>query len=103
MKMGGTLAMPKWPSRGWPKSTNRLHGWRQIVTKLTEISTGTGTSVACHRIHALKPLPIHKVTEPPNFLDSSIDAGTVRNCKTLTMGSIPIVASENERFTEKFQ
>jgi hypothetical protein len=31
------------------------------------------------------------------------EAAGVRNCKTLTMGSIPIVASESKRFTEKFR
>jgi hypothetical protein len=30
-------------------------------------------------------------------------AATVQNCKTLSMGSNPIVASESKRFTEKFR
>ena len=33
--------------------------------------------------------------------DLLTEAGRVRNCKTLTMGSIPIVASQSRRFTAK--
>jgi hypothetical protein len=33
----------------------------------------------------------------------SSEAGTVRNCKTLIRGSIPLVASEKKRFTEEFR
>jgi hypothetical protein len=33
----------------------------------------------------------------------SVAETTVQNCKTLSMGSNPIVASESKRFTEKFR
>jgi hypothetical protein len=54
-------------------------------------------------------LPSDAVQEHPNDEFAALAKrftlaeSTVQNCKTLIMGSNPIVASKNQRFTEKFR